>query len=124
MRKWHRWLVIFSAVFLVWIAATGVVGQVLSLAGEEEHHKGQAVAAVQAAAPAEGDRPAAKPKRKQDLRHFIIDLHSGEYFGPVGKVVSVLMGVALLFFALSGMWMYLDMFRKRKQIGRKGLFWK
>jgi hypothetical protein len=34
------------------------------------------------------------------------------------------MGVALLFFAVSGMWMYVDMFRKRTRIGRKGLFWK
>ena len=39
MRKWHRWLVVFTGVFLVWIAATGLVGQVVSLAGGE-HHEG------------------------------------------------------------------------------------
>jgi uncharacterized iron-regulated membrane protein len=124
MRKWHRWLVIFSAVFLVWIAATGVIGQILSLTSEEEHRKAPAVAAAQATAAAPGDRPAGTPRRKPDLRHVIIDLHSGEYFGPLGKVLSAVMGVALLFFAVSGMWMYVDMFRKRTRIGRKGLFWK
>ena len=54
---------------------------------------------------------------------MIIELHSGNYFGPFGKVISVLMGAVMLFFSISGMWMYIDMFRKRKKIGRSGLFW-
>ena len=41
-----------------------------------------------------------------------------------GKVISAIIGAALLFFAISGMWMYLNMFRKRKTIGRAGVFWK
>ena len=59
-----------------------------------------------------------------DLYHVIIDLHSGAYFGPVGKGVSALLGAAMLFFSISGVWMYIDMFRKRRRSGRPGLFWK
>ena len=29
MRKWHRWLVVFFGVFLLWIAVTGVLSQVV-----------------------------------------------------------------------------------------------
>ena len=130
MRKWHRWLVIFTGVFLLWIAATGLVGQVMTLAGGEEHHEGPPPGAgpdgpkfVGAPPAADHDGPPGKPGGKPDWYHFIIDLHSGNYFGPVGKVLSALLGAALLFFAGSGMWMYLDMFRKRKRIGRSGVFW-
>lgn len=140
MRKWHRWLVILTGVFMVWIAATGLVGQVMTLAGGE-HHDGPPPAAAKAMQ--KGSAPqtaasAAKPgsddhdgppqqgghRGKPDLYHFIIDLHSGNILGPFGKIVSSLMGAALLFFSISGMWMYVDMFRKRKNIGRSGLFWK
>lgn len=147
MRKWHRWLVIFSGVFLAWIAATGLVGQVISLAGAEQHEGRPAPTPAPApvmpaaeganaiAAPADdgdddddaGDAVAPiakKHEKKGDLYHLIIDLHSGAYFGPAGKVLSALLGAAMLFFSLSGIWMYIDMFRKRKRIGRTGIFWK
>lgn len=135
MRKWHRWLVIFTGVFMVWIAATGLVGQVMTLAAGE-HHEGPPPAA--AGAPPQSGMNVVKPggddhdgppregrhRGKPDLYHFIIDLHSGNILGPFGKVISALMGAALLFFSVSGIWMYIDMFRKRKLIGRTGLFWK
>ena len=126
MRKWHRWLVVVAGIFMVWIAATGLVGQAMTLVGGE-HHEGPAVEASAApghaaAAPA-ADHDAKPAKRPRDLQHLIIDLHSGNYFGPFGKVISVLMGAVMLFFSVSGMWMYVDMFRKRKKIGRSGLFW-
>jgi uncharacterized iron-regulated membrane protein len=130
MRKWHRWLVIFAGLLLVWVAATGLIGQVVSLAGGE-HHKGPPAGAAagmaKPPAPAGGAdhvAPGAKKSGSQDFYHLVIDLHSGNYFGPAGKVVSALLGAAMLFFALSGIWMYIDMFRKRKRIGRSGIFWK
>ena len=132
MRKWHRWLVIFTGVFLVWVAATGLIGQAVSLAGGE-HHEGTTPGAepgkpkFQGPPPGDGDQNGSPGKRgapPSDLYHFIIDLHSGNYFGPVGKVISALLGGAMLFFSISGMWMYFDMFRKRKHIGRSGVFWK
>ena len=125
MRKWHRWLVILSGIFMVWIAATGLVGQAMTLFAEEHHDGPQLEAVTHPAAPASAQdvKPAKHAKRPPDLQHLIIELHSGNYFGPFGKVISVLMGAVLLFFSISGMWMYIDMFRKRKKIGRSGLFW-
>ena len=126
MRKWHRWLVIVAGIFMVWIAATGLVGHAMTLVGGE-HHDGpqQQAGATHVAAPAstQNAKPAKHAKRPRDLQHLIIELHSGNYFGPFGKVISVLMGAVMLFFSISGMWMYIDMFRKRKKIGRSGLFW-
>lgn len=136
MRKWHRWLAVFAGVFIVWIATTGLVGQIVALAGGEGHDAAPVavVAPVVSGTPGisypippgtDGSPVPAKPHReKQDLYHFIIDLHSGAYFGIVGKVISAIIGAALLFFAISGMWMYFNMFRKRKTIGRAGVFWK
>jgi uncharacterized iron-regulated membrane protein len=52
-------------------------------------------------------------------------LHSGESFGPIGTVISILSGFALIFFAISGMWMYVQMFRRRSASpGRSRFFWK
>jgi uncharacterized iron-regulated membrane protein len=130
MRKWHRWLVIFTGILLVWVAATGLVGQVMTLAGGEEHHgppPGMAMpAGAKPALPQPGGGKDGPPDHRggpPDLYHFIIDLHSGNVLGPVGKVISALLGAAMLFFSVSGMWMYIDMFRKRRRIGRTGLFW-
>ena len=53
------------------------------------------------------------------------DLHSGATFGPVGIWISILSGYALLFFAFSGLWMYIQMWRARHARSLKpGWFWK
>jgi uncharacterized iron-regulated membrane protein len=52
-------------------------------------------------------------------------LHSGESFGPLGVVVSLLSGFALLFFSFSGLWMYIRMWSHRRKNNLKpGWFWK
>jgi len=55
---------------------------------------------------------------------FLHHLHSGEAFGPLGTAISMLSGLALLFFAFSGLWMYLRMWGTRKRRHLNGLFWK
>jgi hypothetical protein len=69
-----------------------------------------------------------RPKRKPSAGGFNIGLihhlHSGESFGPIGIFVSTLSGAALLFFAFSGLWMYIEMFRRRNKAEKQGLFWK
>ncbi len=136
MRTWHRCLAVFAGICIVWIASTGLLGQVISLAGGERHDAPPASAispvangtpGITAPVPNAGDglpAPAKPHKKQRDLYHFIIDLHSGAYFGTVGKVISALVGAALLFFSISGMLMYVNMFRKGMSIGRSGLFWK
>jgi uncharacterized iron-regulated membrane protein len=40
---------------------------------------------------------------------WVKHLHSGESLGPVGIALNLAGGLALLFFAGSGFWMYLSM---------------
>jgi len=127
MRKWHRWLSVFFGVFLFWIAATGVLSQVAVLwpAGKGE-------AAVEAAPPLGFVCPQGwrcMPPRPQGGMRSLVGtfhhLHSGETFGPIGTAISLLSGIALLFFAGSGVWLYLQMWRNRKARALKpGWFWR
>lgn len=121
MRKWHRWLSVFFGIFLVWAALTGVASQVVPWFE-------QAPAAA-APAPPPGfvcpDGMSCRPKRPgNSIVGLLHDLHSGEWFGPVGVAVMTLAGMALLFFAGSGLWMYVQLARHR---GKRGLlprwFW-
>ncbi|WP_066556157.1 PepSY domain-containing protein [Croceicoccus bisphenolivorans] len=129
MRKWHRWLSVLFGVFLLWIAITGVLSQVAVLwpAGSDP-------AAAAAAIPPEGfvcpegwrcmpPRPDATGIRGMvGLFHH---LHSGETFGPVGTAISVLSGLAMIFFGFSGIWLYVQMWRNRKRRSLSSrLFWK
>ena len=63
------------------------------------------------------------PPRPKGLKGFITHLHSGEYFGPIGTALSIASGFALLFFAFSGLWMYVQMFRARKGSTAGKFFW-
>lgn len=52
-------------------------------------------------------------------------LHSGESFGPLGTLISLMSGLAMVFFAGSGLWMYVQMWRGRNERALKpGWFWK
>jgi len=155
MRKWHRWLVVFFGIFLLWIAATGVLSQIGTLVNnggfeKETAEKGKAEAAalgnavVTPARAHEEDEDAAakaptpfvcpadmtcRPKRVAQPGEWNVGLlhhlHSGESFGPLGVVVSLLSGLALLFFSFSGLWMYIQMWRNRASKNLKpGWFWK
>ncbi|MFC4294138.1 PepSY domain-containing protein [Novosphingobium tardum] len=168
MRKWHRWLVVFFGVFLLWISVTGVLSQVVPIVqrgGFEEETvergRSEAAAVEQAVVPAAqahdedelsvttkspaamtGAAPAAAPAafvcpanmtcrpkpRAGDGRSIVSTLHhlhSGESFGPLGVTISILSGLSLIFFAFSGLWMYIQMWRNRANRGLKpGWFWK
>ncbi|WEK45283.1 MAG: PepSY domain-containing protein [Candidatus Andeanibacterium colombiense] len=126
MRKWHRWLATVFGIFLFWIALTGFGIQLLDLSRGEKHE-----APAAAAAPAGFTCPAGwscKPARRPDPAHeaseFVKHLHSGEALGPLGVWISLASSIALLFFAVSGLWMYVRMFRARARNGAKRtLFW-
>ena len=47
-------------------------------------------------------------------------LHNGEEFGPAGITISIASGLALFFFAASGLWMYVELYRGRLALVRKG----
>ena len=126
MRLWHRWIGICAALFMLLIGVTGVAVQVLDVIPQQ---RVTAQVTGAATAPARPDAEAPVPKRPKPtgLRawtHWITDIHSGRAFGPVGVALSILSGITLIFFAISGAWMYWQMFAKRKSAGRHSFFWK
>jgi hypothetical protein len=58
-------------------------------------------------------RPKPAPDGARAWVGYLHHLHSGEEFGPAGTVISILSGFALMFFAFSGLWMYVSMWRNR-----------
>jgi hypothetical protein len=127
MRKWHRSLGIVFAVVILWVAVTGVLSYVAEWwpAGAP-----QAEAAARAAPPAGFECPEGwrclPPRPTGGMRGLVgtlHHLHSGEELGTWAEVVVMLSGLALLFFAVSGMWMYFQMLSGRKARGRGEFFW-
>jgi len=112
MRKWHRWLSVFFGVFLLWIAVTGTLSQVVPLVmggGERGPPKAQGVDAT-AGKPAFVCPPdyMCRPKPKGGGRSIVgllHHLHSGESFGPIGVLIGTLSGFAMIFFSFSGLWL-------------------
>lgn len=127
MRKWHRWLSVFFSVFLLWIAVTGVISQVPIwgevLGGEEER---PAVVVPDGFKCPDTMICRPKPTQQSFLNVGLIHhLHSGETFGPLGTVIASLSGLAMIFFSFSGLWLYVQMWRNRKDRNLKpGWFWK
>nr|WP_179408127.1 PepSY domain-containing protein [Novosphingobium marinum] len=117
VRKWHRWLSVFFGIFLFWIAATGLLSHWAALWPVAES---AATAAASEPPPAfecpEGwrCRPPPPEGSVRGLVGLFHHLHSGDSFGPVGIAISILSGIALLFFAFSGLWLYVRMWLNRK----------
>lgn len=98
--------------------------------GDEEHEAATPANPQAAGAPADfacpkdwtcRPAPSAEEHEAREALEFVMELHSGEAFGPVGVWLSIASSIALAFFALSGVWMYVQMWRARK--GKGGLFW-
>ena len=125
MRKWHRWLSVIFAVFLFWIAGTGVLSH---LSGWSREEPAAEVAPPPGFVCPEGWRctpPRPGSKGFGALTGFFHHLHSGEEFGKAGEAVSFLSGLALLFFSFSGLWLYIRMWRDRaRRAARQRWFWK
>ena len=119
MRKWHRWVAVLFGVFLLWISATGVlsqIGSIVNQGGLVEKDRPQSAAPVGPPGFTCPDSMICRPRPTKPsgwnvgLLHH---LHSGEQFGPVGTIISILSGLSLFFFAFSGLWMYIQMWRGR-----------
>jgi hypothetical protein len=128
MRKFHRWLAPTLALFLLIIAGTGIGIQTTDLIGDKPtsermpQNPGGAGASAGQSTGRDAKREAPGPMKQWN--RFFKHIHSGEYFGPFGIFINMIAGIALLFFAVSGMWMYLSMFRRRQRNGLQGMFWK
>lgn len=51
-------------------------------------------------------------------------VHRGDYVGMSGRWMDLFAGLALVYLSISGVVMYVDMWKKRRKIGRSGLLWK
>ena len=124
MRKWHRWLSVFFGVFMLWIAVTGVLSHVGSLVNSTSRAAAPPVAAQASFVCPETMICRPKPAPGGWNLGLLHHLHSGETFGPVGTAIAILSGLALIFFAISGLWLYVRMFaaRGRKAQSRGGRF--
>ena len=50
-------------------------------------------------------------------------IHRGDIFGVPGRLMDVFAGLSLVFLSLSGLIMYVDLWRRRSRAGRKSIFW-
>ncbi|MBH0114855.1 PepSY domain-containing protein [Novosphingobium sp. YJ-S2-02] len=119
MRKWHRWISVFFGIFMLWIAVTGVLSQVAVLwpAGAPDPALEAAATPPEGFVCPEGWR-CSPPRATSGIRSMVglfHHLHSGETFGALGTTISVLSGFALIFFSISGIWLYVQMWNNRKK---------
>ena len=124
MRKWHRWLSVIFGVILLWIAVTGVMSQFAALVAEGQPQAAAAPPAGFVCPESMTCRPKPDPNGARAWVGFLHHLHGGEEFGPAGIAVSIAAGLALVFFSVSGLWLYLQMWRNRKARAQQpGWFW-
>jgi hypothetical protein len=125
MRRWHRWLSLLFGFLLLFVAVTGLMSHVAELVASSEAPPVAAVPAGFTCPDTMNCRPKPAPDSARAWIGFLHHLHSGEEFGPVGTALAMLSGAALIFFALSGLWMYLQMFRGRARASSTGrrIFW-
>ena len=122
MRKWHRWLSLVFGVFALWITVTGVLSHAAALWPDNAPRAQPPAGFVCPETMICRPKPAADGPRA--WTGFFHHLHSGEEFGPLGTVLAVLTGLAMVFFSFSGLWMYLQMWQNRKTRAQKpGWFW-
>ena len=124
MRKWHRWLSVIFGAFLLWIAVTGVMSHLAALVAEGEKPPVAAAPAGFTCPESMICRPKPSPDGARAWVGYLHHLHSGEEFGVAGTWIAILSGFAMVFFAFSGLWMYLRMWLARKDRAQKpGWFW-
>ena len=132
MRKWHRWLSILFGIFILWIAGTGLASHVVPIWQNGGFGDAPRTAAATAAGFVCPESMTCRPKPPggRSIVGTLHHLHSGESFGAAGQIVAILSGLALVFFAISGLWLYVQMLRGRLVRARAGrpqrggkLFW-
>ena len=135
MRSYHRWLSVLFGIFILWIAVTGLMSHAAALVRDAQGPAGvgPTAAAQMAAAKAAGFvcpetltcRVKPDPDSASAWVSYLHHLHAGEEFGLTGSILSIASGFALLFFAISGLYMYVVMFRRRARRAShpRRIFW-
>ena len=58
-----------------------------------------------------------------ELHELLKRIHRGDVIGVPGRLMDLFAGLSLVFLSGSGLWMYLDLWRRRRAAGRTALFW-
>jgi len=66
---------------------------------------------------------AAEAQAAVRLNTLLQRFHSGAIGGLAGKLLILATGLSLLTLCISGVWLYLDMARRRWAMGRRDMFW-
>lgn len=114
IRRWHRWLSIVFGVLALFIVTTGLMSHAAEFVAEAERAPAAAAPAGFICPESMTCRPKPDPNSARAWQSWLHHVHSGEEFGAVGKALAILTGLALFFFAGSGLWMYLQMWRGRQ----------
>ena len=125
MRKWHRWLSVLFGLLILFIATTGLLSHGAALYRDSLPDTVAAAPAGFVCPETMNCRPKPDPQSAGAWVSFFHHLHAGEEFGPIGTALSIASGFALLFFAFSGLWMYIEMYRRRshRKSHPKEVFW-
>lgn len=107
LRQLHRWISLILALFLLVIGTTGTLLQtIMVIYGDPGparfHHL---------------------PPTLGLIRVYLLNIHTMFFIGLPSAFYGMICGLGLLFFSISGLWMYLSLHRDRAALGRKGLFW-
>lgn len=61
---------------------------------------------------------------KPSLHVTMIQLHTGRMFGPVGLIVMMLVSLVFMVLTVTGLLVYIDMWKRRRAASKKGFFWR
>jgi hypothetical protein len=113
MRRYHRWLAVLFAALLVWISVTGLLSHAFDLYRDAQPAPVAATPPGFVCPETMSCRPKFAPGSASEWVGYFHHIHAGAEYGPIGRTLGILSGFALLFFALSGLTMYIQMFRER-----------
>lgn len=118
MRRWHKILAPWFSALMLLLGVTGVAIEATDLLDHKPMPTsvgpaiaGNARAALATCAPSKSER-----SEMGKWNHWLKKVHSGEVAGPVGAALNLAGGTALLFFAISGLWMYIQMAMRLRRV--------
>jgi uncharacterized iron-regulated membrane protein len=133
----HRWLGSLFAIFLVYITVTGTLTGVAQLftpeaqtpgmpmANGETPPKPQSTKGMKASQDGLKSNLQTKksPTTRDSLATLFQELHAGSFFGRAGEYLMLATGTVINIMTVSGIIIYLKMYRRRRSRSKKQVFW-
>lgn len=140
MRRYHRWMSSIAAVLLLYVALTGTVTSFVQFLDPAAvapvggpggpPPPGEPGAGPPPGGPGPGAGPEGRPPGPPEPSSPIVALstelqkwHKGNIVGKPGQWIVLLTGFVFLALAITGLLMYLQIWRARRKQGKQGLFW-